>query len=309
MPISLVTGGAGFIGSHIVEALVARGDKVRILDDFSTGAIENLSAVNGQVDVIDADIRDQDAVTAAVKDVELIFHQAAFVSVPLSLQQPEVCFDVNVRGTQNLLEAARGAGVRKVVLASSAAVYGDSQRMPLQEDSPLRSLSPYAAAKQTNEVFADLYTRVYDLPVVALRYFNVFGPRQAPDSDYAAVIPIFIRNLINGERPVIYGDGTQTRDFIYIEDVVNANLAVAKHTHSVGMHFNVCTGKAVSILNLLETLSELFPESPVPKFIEARRGDILHSVGDATLLEEVTGFKPLVSLKAGLQKTTEWMAA
>ncbi len=309
MPISLVTGGAGFIGSHIVEALVARGDKVRILDDFSTGAIENLSAVNGQVDVIDADIRDQDAVTAAVKDVELIFHQAAFVSVPLSLQQPEVCFDVNVRGTQNLLEAARGAGVRKVVLASSAAVYGDSQRMPLQEDSPLRSLSPYAAAKQTNEVFADLYTRVYDLPVVALRYFNVFGPRQAPDSDYAAVIPIFIRNLINGERPVIYGDGTQTRDFIYIEDVVNANLAVAKHAHSVGMHFNVCTGKAVSILNLLETLSELFPESPVPKFIEARRGDILHSVGDATLLEEVTGFKPLVSLKAGLQKTTEWMAA
>ncbi|MCH7664182.1 MAG: NAD-dependent epimerase/dehydratase family protein [Chloroflexi bacterium] len=307
MTVSLVTGGAGFIGSHIVAALVARGDKVRVLDDFSTGSRENLSSFYGQVNVIDADIRDQDAVMAAVKDVELIFHQAAFVSVPLSLQQPKVCFDVNVRGTQNLLEAARGAGVRKVVLASSAAVYGDSQRMPLQEDSPLRSLSPYAAAKQTNEVFADLYTRVYDLPVVALRYFNVFGPRQAPESDYAAVIPIFIRNLIDGERPVIYGDGTQTRDFVFIEDVVKANLAAAEHARTAGKNFNVCTGKAVSILELLQTLTEIFPDSPEPLFTEARRGDIHYSVGDAALLEDVTGFKPDTSLKDGLRITLEWM--
>lgn len=308
MAVSLVTGGAGFIGSHIVEALLKRGDEVRVFDNFTTGKRENLATVKGKVQVVEGDIRDRGEVVEAVKGVDIIFHQAAFISAPLSLEQPRDCFDINVQGTQNLLEAARDAGVGRVVLASSAAVYGDNQSIPLNENTPLRALSPYAASKQTNEIFADFYSRVYNLPVVALRYFNVYGPRQSPTSDYAAVIPIFIRNLLDGERPTVFGDGGQTRDFIYIEDVVRANLTAAEHPQAAGKIFNLCAGAGVSILGLLKILTEIYPNYLEPKFASARAGDLYHSVGAAELIESVIGFNAKTLLMDGLRKTMDWMA-
>ncbi len=229
MRISLVTGGAGFIGSHIVSALLARGDSVRVIDNFSTGKIENLSGLDGPLEIIEGDLRDISGVKEAIiSGVDYIFHQAAFVSVPQSMQEPEVCFDVNVKGTLNLLEVAREVGVKQVVLASSAAVYGESEVLPLKENVNLSVLSPYAASKQINEIYAGLYARSFGLPVVALRYFNVYGPRQSPDTDYAAAIPIFIRRLLDGSSPIIFGDGNQRRDFIFVEDVVRANLLAAE---------------------------------------------------------------------------------
>lgn len=309
MTISLVTGGAGFIGSHIVAALLERGDQVRVLDNFSTGKHDNLPTQTENLKVIEGDIRERADVAAAMKSVDLLFHQAAFVSVQLSLENPKDCFDVNVHATLHLLEAAREAGVSRVLLASSAAVYGDNSTMPLKESTPLRALSPYAASKQTNELFADFYTRVYNLPVTALRYFNVYGPRQSPASDYAAAIPIFIRNLLDGQQPTVYGDGNQTRDFIFIDDVVRANLAAAGHPQAAGRIFNVCAGAGVSILGLLKTLSELIPNAPEPDFVAARTGDIYHSVGAADLIEKVIGFKAKTALTDGLQKTMDWMAS
>jgi UDP-glucose 4-epimerase len=200
MAYTLVTGGAGFIGSHLVRALLSQGRQVRVFDNLSTGKMENLAGLDGHIDMRVGDLRDPSAVLDAARDVDVIFHEAAFVSVPQSMLEPETCFDVNVRGTENLLEAARRQGVRRVVFASSAAVYGDSEDLPLREDAVTRSLSPYAASKRINEILADLYTRAFGVEVVGLRYFNVFGPRQNPDSVYAAAVPIFIRRLINASR-------------------------------------------------------------------------------------------------------------
>lgn len=304
---SLVTGGAGFIGSHLVEALLSRGDGVRVLDDFSTGSRKNLAGLDQQIRVIEGDIRNIDEVETAAQGVDLIFHQAAFISVPLSLEQPRTCFDINTQGTINILEAARSAGVKKVVLASSAAVYGDNQDLPLKESTPCGSLSPYAASKQSNEVFADLYTRVYNLPVVSLRYFNVFGPRQSPHSDYAAAIPIFINNMLASEAATVFGDGGQTRDFIYIDDVVAANLLAAESPKADGKVFNVCTGEGVSILKLLDLLAEIFPDAEEPEYAPARPGDVYQSVGDARLIEKTIGFSTRTPLSDGLIKTVEWM--
>lgn len=309
MTTSLVTGGAGFIGSHIVEALAARGDTVRVFDNFSTGTEENLAGVNGKVEIISGDVRDQAELKMAVKGVDTIFHEAAYVSAPQSLQEPQKCFDVNVSGTANLLEAARQERVKKVVLASSAAVYGQAESIPLKETLPLSPLSPYAMSKQTNEVFADLYTRVYDLPVVALRYFNVYGPRQSPDSDYAAAIPIFVRRILDGKTPVIYGDGEQWRDFIYVEDAVRANLLAAEHPSTAGNVYNVSTGEPTSILNLLYALAEIFPNALAPEFDPARAGDIYRSLGAPGMLFEAVGFEAKTSLIDGLRQTVEWMKA
>ncbi len=307
MTVSLVTGGAGFIGSHIVHALLARGDSVRVLDNFSTGTRQNLAEFKQQIEIIEADLRDRQLVIEAVRDVDYIFHQAAFVSVPQSMRDPAECLDVNVQGTATLLEAAREAGVRRVVMASSAAVYGDSRALPLDEDALLHPLSPYAASKRIDEIYAQLFTDAFGLQAVALRYFNVFGPRQRPDSQYAAAVPIFIRRMLDGKPITIFGDGGQTRDLIYVGDVASANLLVAEHPAAAGQVFNICTGQETKLLDLIKILKELFPKAPEPLFTETRSGDIYRSVGDPAKARELLGFEAQSSLAEGLKATVAWM--
>lgn len=308
----LVTGGAGFIGSHIARALQQQGAAVRVLDNFSTGRRENLAgpearSAAGSIEVIEADLRDQVNVAAALRGIDLVFHQAAFVSVPESMEKPQECLDINVTGSLNLLEAARKAGVQRVVIASSAAVYGDSTSLPLTEDTHLRPLSPYAVSKYVDELCADLYSRSFGLEVVALRYFNVYGPRQSLDSDYAAAVPIFIRRLLEGQAITIFGDGGQTRDLIYVGDVMRANLLAAERPGAAGHVFNVCTGRATSILDLVEVLRAIFPGAQPPVFGPMRAGDIYASVGQSTKAESLLGFRAETGLADGLKATVEWM--
>jgi UDP-glucose 4-epimerase len=301
----LVTGGAGFIGSHLVRALLEQGDFVRVLDNFSSGKRENLAGLN--VEIRSADIRDSAAVASAVTDIDIIFHEAAFVSVPQSMEDPLSCFEINQRGTEIVLEAARKAGVGRVVLASSAAVYGDLETIPLEEHFPLRPLSPYAVSKRVDELYAEMYTRSFGLDVVALRYFNVYGPRQRPDSMYAAAVPIFARRLLDGKPVTIYGDGGQTRDLVYVGDIVRANLAASRHPAAPGQVFNVCTGDEIRVLDLVNTLMNLFPQASAPQFASPRSGDIYRSVGSPQKAAEVLGFKTQTSLAEGLKAVVDWM--
>jgi UDP-glucose 4-epimerase len=303
----LVTGGAGFIGSHIVGGLLERGDEVRVLDNFSTGKEENLKDFQGEIDLIRGDLREQTDLIKATQDIEFIFHQAAFVSVPLSMQDPELCFEVNGNGTIKLLSTAKKAGVKRVVLASSAAVYGDNHAVPLTEDAQLNLLSPYAASKRVGEIYTKIYSDLLNLDVVALRYFNVYGPRQNPGSDYAAVIPIFIKKILTGEQPIIYGDGGQSRDFIYIDDIVRANLLAAESTQAPGRIVNICSGSEINLLQLMENLSVIFNRDIQPSFESERPGDIYRSSGDPTLAKEILDFKPGLDLETGLRKTISWM--
>jgi len=304
----LVTGGAGFIGSHLVEELLRRGDSVRVLDDFSTGRRENLASLPGEPEIVEADLRDARRVQEAARGVEWVFHLAAFISVSQSMIDPQTCFDINVGGTVNLLEAARQAGVRKVVLASSTAVYGDTDVFPTTEETPLAPLSPYALSKQVNELYAGLYTRTFGLPVAALRFFNVYGPRQRPDSPYAAAIPIFISRLLAGQPIVIFGDGGQSRDFIFVKDVVRANLMVAE-SDVAGDAYNVCSGRETTILDLMEELSEVSPRQPEVRHEAPRPGDIYRSVGNPEKAARAFGFRAQTSLADGLAATLEWMKA
>jgi nucleoside-diphosphate-sugar epimerase len=302
----LVTGGAGFIGSHIVEELLRKGTSVRVLDNFSTGKRENLAALHGDLEILEGDLRDAECIKAATREVDLVFHLAAFISVPQSMQVPQECFDTNVNGTVKLLEAARCAGVRKLVLSSSTAVYGNPAKFPTDEETPLQPLSPYALSKQVNELYARLYTQTFNLPVTALRYFNVYGPRQRPDSAYAAAISIFSRRLVNGEPITIYGDGKQSRDFIFVKDVVHANLMAAE-SDSAGEVFNICTGRETTLLDLLETLSEVSTHLPEVRFAAPRPGDIYRSVGNPDKAASILGFRASTSLADGLVQTLEWM--
>jgi nucleoside-diphosphate-sugar epimerase len=312
----LVTGGAGFIGSHIVEKLLSDGASVRVLDNFSSGRRENLrferpnpadpAPIEGQLEILEGDLRDAEIIKAAMRGIDLVFHLAAFVSVSQSMIDPQNCFDVNVGGTVTLLEAARQEGVRKVVLSSSTAVYGDTDKFPTDEGTPLAPLSPYALSKQINELYARLYTRTFHLPVVALRYFNVYGPRQRPDSDYAAAIPIFVRRLVRGEPITIFGDGKQSRDFIFVKDVVRANLLAAE-SKAAGEAFNICTGRETTLLDLLEELSEISSRQPEVSFGPVRPGDIYRSAGNPQKAHSALGFRAETSLAEGLQQTVEWM--
>lgn len=303
----LVTGGAGFIGSHIVQTLVDQGADVLVLDHFSTGKQENLSGLNGRLDILKGDVRDRSIVEQAVQDVDTIFHQAAFVSVSESMEKPKTCFDINVSATIALFDAARLAGVRRVVFASSAAVYGESDDLPLKENAPARPLSPYAASKRTIEIYGQVYTQVYGLEVVALRYFNVYGPRQRPNSTYAAAVPIFVRRLLDSKPVTIFGDGGQTRDLINVKDIVRANLIASMHPDAPGKIFNVCTGQGISILDLLKVLLNHFPGVPEPVFVESRAGDIYRSVGSTETIGQTLGFQAEVALKDGLEETVAWM--
>jgi len=304
----LVTGGAGFIGSHIAEELLKSGASVRVLDNFSSGKRDNLrfKAPEGNLEIVEGDLRDAETVIAAVRGMDFVFHLAAFVSVPQSMSEPQNCFDVNVTGTITLLEAARQEGARKVVLSSSTAVYGDTDRFPTDEETPLKPLSPYALSKQVNELYARLYTNTFHLPVVALRYFNVYGPRQRPDSDYAAAIPLFVRHLVKGDTITIHGDGRQSRDFIFVKDVVRANL-MAADAQAAGEAFNVCTGQETTIMDLLEEISGVSSRQPQVRFGPPRPGDVYRSVGSPSKACAALGFQAKTSLAEGLQQTVQWM--
>ncbi len=296
----LVTGGAGFIGSHVVEALLKRGDRVRVLDNFSTGKRANL-AHSPAAEVIEGDIRNQEIVRAALRDVEYVIHLAAQVSVPRSMTDPASTHAINVAGALNLLNAARGSKVKRVVLASSCAVYGDNDDLPLKETSETRPLSPYAASKLIGEVYCQTYARAFGVPTVCLRYFNIYGPRQDPASEYAAVIPKFIQRMQNGLPPIVYGDGTQTRDFVYVGDVVRANLWVCVCEEAIGRVFNIATGRGVSLLELIDALNELLRTDFTPIFQAPRAGDIQHSLGSGEAIATVLNFRPAVDLIDGLK--------
>jgi nucleoside-diphosphate-sugar epimerase len=308
----LVTGGAGFIGSHIAQTLLEQGQTVRILDNFSTGKRENIQALTqrfaeNQLEIMEGDIRDASRVEESVRGVEIIFHEAAFVSVPQSMDEPQTCFDVNLTGTSQLFDAARRAGVRRAVVASSAAVYGESEALPLVEETPLQPKSPYAVTKRVNEMYAELFTNSFGFDVVALRYFNVYGPRQRPDSMYAAAVPIFIRRLLDGKPVTVFGDGGQTRDLINVHDVVRANLIASAHPNAAGKVFNICTGVETRLLDLLDVLYELFPNAARTEFAAPRAGDIYRSVGSPKKAQDQMDFRAQVSLVDGLHETVEWM--
>jgi UDP-N-acetylglucosamine/UDP-N-acetyl-alpha-D-glucosaminouronate 4-epimerase len=310
----LVTGGAGFIGSHIVRTLLEQGESVRVLDNFSTGKRENLEDLtrqfNGQrLEILEGDLRDASRVVEAVRGMEVIFHEAAFVSVPQSMDEPQTCFDVNITGTSRLFDAARAAGVRRAVVASSAAVYGESDALPLVEETLPQPLSPYAVSKRVDEMYAELFTSSFGLEAVALRYFNVYGPRQRPDSMYAAAVPIFARRLLDGKPVTVFGDGGQTRDLINVRDVVRANLIASEHPNAAGKIFNICTGVETRLLDLLDVMYELVPNAPKPEFAAPRAGDIYRSVGSPQKAANVMGFRAEVSLVDGLKETVDWMRA
>ncbi len=301
----LVTGGAGFIGSHIAQTLLEQGQEVRVFDDFSSGRESNLAVLKGRAEVVRGDVRDLAAVRAAVAGVEVVFHQAAVASVAQSVADPLGSLEVNVTGTQHVLLAARDAGARRVVYASSSAIYGDAPVLPKEERMSPDPLSPYALHKLTGEYLCRLFTRLYGLETVALRYFNVFGPRQNPNSDYAAVIPRFLTALLAGQRPVVFGDGEQTRDFVYIADVVRANLLAAAASQAVGETINIGSGEQHSLHDLLDVAGELLEVAVQPEYREARAGDVRDSLASIERAKSLLGYMPAVGFRKGLALTLE----
>lgn len=299
----LVTGGGGFIGSHIAEALLKRGEAVRIVDNMATGRESNLAALAGRAEVLRADVRDREAMRAAVEGVEVVFHEAALASVPRSVADPATTLEVNVTGTQNVLLAARDAGVRRVVFASSSSVYGDTPVLPKHEGMTPHPMSPYALHKLSAELLCGIFTRIYGLETVALRYFNVYGPRQDPQSAYAAVIPRFLSALRDGVRPVVYGDGEQTRDFTYVENVVAANLLAADAPDASGQAINIGCGQRISLNEVLRVAAELVGTAAEPEYRPPRPGDVRDSLADITRAYELLGYLPAVSFREGLTRT------
>lgn len=300
MRLYLVTGGAGFIGSHLVEALVERGARVRVLDDFSTGRRENLARVASQIELLEGDVSDPDVARRAVAGCDYVLHLAAIASVQASVEDPQRVHRVNANGTLNVLDAAREGGVGRVVLASTTALYGDHAALPLREELSPRPLSPYAASKATGEAYCSAFHASYGLPTVALRFFNVYGPRQDPANPYSGVISIFANRMSRGERPTIYGDGRQTRDFVYVADVVRALLLACEREEAIGSVFNVASGNQTSILQLAEELNQVLGTALAPIFAPARAGEVRLSQGDASRARESLGWAPQVSLREGL---------
>jgi UDP-glucose 4-epimerase len=302
----LVTGGAGFIGSHLVEALLERRRTVRVLDNFSTGDPANLFAVRDRVEVIDGDVADPETVRQAVRGCEVVFHQAALASVPRSVANPLATHRACADGTLQVLLAARDARVRRVVYAASSSAYGGSKKLPKDEADLTVPLSPYAAAKLAGEHYCAAFSEVYGLETVRLRYFNVFGPRQTPDSPYAAVIPRFIQALTGGQSPVIHGDGRQSRDFTYVADVVQANLKSADAPAVTGNVYNIACGRRTSLLELLAHLNELLGTRIAPKHGPARAGDVRHSQADIERAKADLGYRPTTDIRDGLARTLGW---
>jgi UDP-glucose 4-epimerase len=308
----LVTGGSGFIGSHLVEALLQRGAEVRVLDNLTTGNRANLAAMlahregQGNCTFKEGDITDRTRVQEAVKGVDYILHQAALPSVQRSVEDPMTSNLVNVEGTLNVLLAARDAGVKRVVYASSSSVYGDSPQLPKVEHMATNPLSPYAVSKLAAEAYCRAFTRVYGLETVSLRYFNVFGPRQDPNSPYAAVLPRFIEALLGKKCPVIYGDGTQSRDFTYIENVVQANLLALDAVGVGGEAFNIACGESVNLKAVLHFLAEFSGQVVEPEYQAPRAGDVKHSLADISKAERLLGYRPVIPFREGLKQTFEF---
>ena len=304
----LITGGAGFIGSHLVEAALDRGYEVKVLDNLSTGRRDNLSGSRGKVNLVVGDIRDRGLVNKAARGMDLIFHHAAMAEVPASVDNPILSAEVNDLGTLNVFLAARDAGVKRVVYAGSSAVYGDIKELPHRECMKPDPTSPYAAHKLIGEHYANMFGRLYGLDVVSLRYFNVFGPRQDPSSPYSGVISIFMDRLRQGLTPVVYGDGGQSRDFIYVTDVAEANLAAAEQPNLGGKIFNIGTGRSVTLNHMLSILKSVSGTDPEIEYAPFRPGDVYESRADTSNAAKYLYFRPRVTFESGLALTWDWFA-
>jgi nucleoside-diphosphate-sugar epimerase len=320
----LVTGGAGFIGSHIADELVAGKNSIRILDDLSTGSLLNIEHLHGttvpcqiheatlhehlegKIEFINGDVSKKEDVEKAMDDIDYVFHEAAFVSVSESFKYPAKTWDVNIKGTKLLLNAAEKLKVKRFVFASSAAVYGNSPKLPKKEDMSGAPTSPYGNSKSMAEIATIESFKKFKLKSCALRYFNVYGPRQSPSSEYSGVITKFLDKMIHGERPTIYGDGEQTRDFVYVDDVVSANMLVMERKEAIGEVFNVGTGKQITLNALVDTINELLDKKIEPIYEPVREGDIRYSYADISKARKMIGFEPKYSLKEGLEKTISW---
>lgn len=302
----LVTGGAGFIGSHLATKLVEQGHKVRVLDNLCTGSLKNLAHIDGHYEFLEGDLCDRCKVEQAVADVEIIFHEAALASVPRSVERPLDTHHACVTGTIQLLDAARRAGVRRVVYAGSSSAYGNQKTMPKHEGQVPQVLSPYAAAKLAAELYCEAFASTYGLETVRLRYFNVFGPRQDPNSPYSAVIPRFVAALLNGDQPVIYGDGSQSRDFTFVDNVVHANLLAAQANGVSGRVYNAACGQTLDLITLLRMICERLNAPFAPHFAAARVGDVQHSWADISAAERDLGYSVQVPVVEGLAQTVDW---
>lgn len=303
----LVTGGAGFIGSHIVEELLKRGEKVRVIDNLSTGKIENISNFLKKIEFLEIDLRKIDKVAEAVKGIDYILHQAAIPSVPRSITDPISSNSANVDGTLNLLIAAKEAKVKRVVIASSSSVYGDSKVLPKSEELTPNPISPYAVTKLVEELYGRVSNRIYGLEAVSLRYFNVFGPRQDPNSQYAAVIPKFITAMLRMEQPIVFGDGEQSRDFTYVKNVVEANiLAATSDKVGHGETINIACGERITLNQLVDKINEILGTEIKPIYTEPRPGDVKHSLADISKAEELIGYTVKVPFMEGLKETINW---
>jgi UDP-glucose 4-epimerase len=298
----LVTGGAGFIGSHLTRALVQSGATVSVLDDLSTGNAANLADVEDKITFMPGDVRNIDCDAAAMKDVEIVYHLAAMVSVPQSVLEPERCHSICASGTVKLLHAAAACGVKRVVYAASSSAYGDAGEGPISESAPLNPMSPYAAAKLAGELYCQAWSATTNLETVRLRFFNVFGPDQDPSSPYSGVISIFTKLALEGKQPTIYGDGKQTRDFVYVADVVRALMAAGESPSANGKVFNVGRGKAVTLLELVDLVAKAAGTTMTPQFADARTGDVKHSLADVSAAKAGLGFAAEVELLDGLKR-------
>ena len=305
----LVTGGAGFIGSHLVDALLDADHSVRVLDNFESGKRENLTEINNRIDLIEGDIRDPSTCQSACSDMEVVLHQAALGSVPRSVDDPATSNAVNVDGTVNMLWAARQAKVRRFVFAASSAAYGESAALPKQEDMLPAPISPYGVSKLTCEHYCRVFYETYGLETFSLRYFNVFGPRQDPTSQYAAVIPLFVSALLHKQPPVVFGDGEQTRDFTYIDNVVQANMLAADAKNAQGQVINLACQKQISLNRILDILRQLLDSDISAEYTDPRAGDIKHSLADITRAKELLGFEPRIDFEQGLRLAIDWYKA
>ena len=302
----LVTGGAGFIGSHIASALVERGDQVRVLDNLYSGFRHNLAHLGDRVELIVADAADPQAMRQAVEGVEVVFHEAALASVPASVRDPLASHAACTTSTVNVLTAAHQAGVRRVLLAASSAAYGDQPKVSKEETDPLDPLSPYAAAKIASEFYCQSFTKSMGLETVCLRYFNVYGPRQDPASEYSAVIPIFVSKMLAGQRPTVNGDGLQSRDFVFITDVVAANLLAADSEQGIGQSINIACGRQSTLLDIIAAINNALGTDIQPEFAEPRAGDVRESLADITRARQLLGYEPSVDLTSGLQQSIDF---
>lgn len=305
----LVTGGAGFIGSNLVKRLIMRGDSVRVIDNLSTGKLDNLASILSDIEFIEDSVCNPESMLKAARGVDYIFHQAALPSVPRSIEDPEASHTNNITGTLNVLQAARTHDVKRVIYAASSSAYGDTPILPKHETMIPQPLSPYAVTKLAGEYYCRVFSSVYGLETISLRYFNVFGPRQSPDSQYAAVVPKFIRSLLDGQAPLIYGDGEQTRDFTYIDNVVAANILASQAKATHGEVLNIATAERSSVNHLFSLLKTITGQHIPARYHPPREGDVKHSLADITRAFEILGYRPEVDFETGLKRTVDWMTS